>query len=775
MRLSSWTYFLRGLKYSKYDFPRMVSRSEPANPPLSSSKLFLRAAAYRPFALIYAFAILALLYHHTRRLLLSTSTSSSFVILSFLVADLFLAFMWATTESFRLFPLGRREYPENLEKVIRREDFPGVDVFICTADPYKEPPVGVVNTALSVMAYDYPPEKLSVYVSDDGGSEITFFAFAEAAKFARHWLPFCRENKIVERSPEDYFASNQDSGGDSRSYQTIKTMYESMRTKVENSLQRGKVPEDYYSDNEEACKALDQWTPAFTRQDHPSVIEVLLDKDRDQDITGFSMPNLVYVSREKNKSFHHHFKAGALNALVRVSAVMTNAPVILTLDCDMRSNDPGTLLRALCYVCEPDPDVRSKLGYIQFPQRYDGINEGDIYAGEFRRLFQINPMGMKDGPSYVGTGCFFLRRCLFGPPGAPVMPEIPVVGPDHMVVGSVRSKEVLASATRVSTCNYEENTNWGSKMGFRYGSLVEDYYTGYRLQCEGWQTVFCNPERAAFLGGVPITLFDVLNQQKRWTVGLQEVGYSKYSPITFGIRCMGLLMGLSYCFYAFWATWSVPVTIYSLLPQLALFSGVSVFPKVSEPWFALYIFLFVGAYLHDLSDFILSGHGATVRQWWNDQRMWSVRGLTCFLFGMVEFACKSLGISTQGFNITSKTQDEEQSKRYDQGIFDFGAVSPMFVTLGMVAVVNLISLAQGLGHYAAAALGKGSSTGDHAEAAEGLVLQILLAGFVVANCWPIYDAMFLRSDKGRLPVKVTAVSLVLASVLFTACTISRYN
>ncbi|KMZ76183.1 hypothetical protein ZOSMA_105G00100 [Zostera marina] len=35
----------------------------------------------------------------------------------------------------------------------------GMDVFICTEDLYKEPPIGVVNTALSVMAYDYPMEK----------------------------------------------------------------------------------------------------------------------------------------------------------------------------------------------------------------------------------------------------------------------------------------------------------------------------------------------------------------------------------------------------------------------------------------------------------------------------------------------------------------------------------------------------------------------------------------------------------------------------------------
>ena len=67
--------------------------------------------------------------------------------------------------------------------------------------------MGTVNTALSVMAYDYPPEKLSIYVSDDGGSQLTLFALMEAAKFARHWLPFCRENNVMDRCPEAYFNS----------------------------------------------------------------------------------------------------------------------------------------------------------------------------------------------------------------------------------------------------------------------------------------------------------------------------------------------------------------------------------------------------------------------------------------------------------------------------------------------------------------------------------------------------------------------------------------
>lgn len=82
---------------------------------------------------------------------------------------------------------------------------PGIDIFVCTADPMIEPPAMVINTVLSVMAYDYPPEKLSVYLSDDGGSDLTFYAMVEAARFSKIWLPFCKKFKVEPRSPEACF------------------------------------------------------------------------------------------------------------------------------------------------------------------------------------------------------------------------------------------------------------------------------------------------------------------------------------------------------------------------------------------------------------------------------------------------------------------------------------------------------------------------------------------------------------------------------------------
>lgn len=84
-------------------------------------------------------------------------------------------------------------------------DLPGVDIFVFTADPMIEPPMMVINTVLSVMAYDYPVEKLNVYLSDDAGSDITFYALLEASIFAKHWVPFCKRFNVEPRSPHAYF------------------------------------------------------------------------------------------------------------------------------------------------------------------------------------------------------------------------------------------------------------------------------------------------------------------------------------------------------------------------------------------------------------------------------------------------------------------------------------------------------------------------------------------------------------------------------------------
>ncbi|CAN8325736.1 unnamed protein product [Cochlearia groenlandica] len=705
-----------------------------------------RTILHNIYAVIHTCGILALMYHHAHSLLTQNKTLIRFLLL--LLSDMVLAFMWATSASLRFNPVHRFEYPERYLAKPDKE-YPKMDVFVCTADPYKEPPMMVVNTVLSALAYDYPSDKISVYVSDDGGSSLTLFALMEAANFSKLWLPFCKKNNVQDRSPQVYFSSRSRSCDEEA--ENLKVMYENMKRRVEHVVDNGKVDSDFIK-CDKYRQVFNLWTNKFTRHDHPSIIQVLQNSETGMDHTKkeYSMPNLVYVSREKSKVTPHHFKAGALNTLLRVSSVMTNSPIILTLDCDMYSNDPTTPVRALCYLT--DPEIKTSLGYVQFPQRFQGINKNDTYACEYKRLFDINMIGFDGlmGPNYVGTGCFFNRRAFYGSPTNLVLPEINELGPNRIVDKPIKAHYVLALAHDVAGCDYEHNTNWGSKIGFRYGSLVEDYYTGYRLHSEGWRSIYCSPKRVAFCGEAPKSLIDIVSQQKRWAIGLVEVIMSRYNPITYGIKSMGFLMGLSYCQYAFWAFWSIPIIIYGFLPQLAILYGVTVFPKACDPWFWLYIFLFIGAYAQDLVDFVLEG--GSFRGWWNDQRMWMIRGFTSHLFGFIEFTLKTLNLSTHGFTLTSKSNDdEEQSKMYEQEIFEFGPSSSMFLFMTMAAILNLFAFVWGL--YGLFTFG------------EGLVLELMLSCFAVANCLPIYEAMVLRGDSGKLPKRVCFLALILTFVL----------
>lgn len=97
----------------------------------------------------------------------------------------------------------------------RVPELPPVDIFVTTADPKLEPPIITVNTVLSLLAIDYPAQKLACYVSDDGGSPFTFYSLVEASKFAKLWVPFCKKYGVPVRAPFRYFSSHSKSYLDS--------------------------------------------------------------------------------------------------------------------------------------------------------------------------------------------------------------------------------------------------------------------------------------------------------------------------------------------------------------------------------------------------------------------------------------------------------------------------------------------------------------------------------------------------------------------------------
>lgn len=155
--------------------------------------------------------------------------------------------------------------------------------------------------------------------------------------------------------------------------------------------------------------------PGNDLQNHPVIIQIFLSQNaEDYDPIKGTLPRLIYVSREKRVGVNHHKKAGAMNALVRASAVLSNAPYILNLDCDHYINNCRALKEAMCFMM--DPLQKKKICFVQFPQRFIGIDVHDRYANRNIVFFDINMKGLDgiQGPVYVGTGCVFRRHALYG-------------------------------------------------------------------------------------------------------------------------------------------------------------------------------------------------------------------------------------------------------------------------------------------------------------------------------------------------------------------------
>ncbi|CAH2034574.1 unnamed protein product [Thlaspi arvense] len=394
------------------------------------------------------------------------------------ICEFWFAFSWLIDQIPRLFPvnhgtdieaLRERFESQNPNNPTSKSDLPGIDVFVSTADAEKEPPLVTANTILSILAVDYPIEKLSCYISDDGGSLLTFEAMAEAASFAKIWVPFCKKHKIEPRNPESYFGLEKDPFKNKvrhdfvRERRYVKRSYAEFKVRV-NALSHFVRRRSDACNSSEETNALEKWNnwklndqdeesrPSIvahkatwmsngshwpgtwsvpcanhSKGDHASIIQVLLDHPGDEPVKGtggegceldfeevdIRLPMLVYVSREKRPGYDHNKKAGAMNALVRASAIMSNGPFILNLDCDHYVHNSRAFRDGICFMMDRDGDC---VCFVQFPQRFEGIDPSDRYANNNTVFFDINLRALDgiQGPMYVGTGCLFRRTALYG-------------------------------------------------------------------------------------------------------------------------------------------------------------------------------------------------------------------------------------------------------------------------------------------------------------------------------------------------------------------------
>ncbi|CAI5522924.1 unnamed protein product [Closterium sp. NIES-64] len=395
------------------DLPSMDESRQPL-----SRKVHYPSSLISPYRLVIVIR-LAVLVFFLRWRCLNPVDGAWWLWLISVICEVWFAFSWILDQFPKWMPIKRETYLDRLSLRFDRKGEPSqlaaVDLFVSTVDPQKEPPLTTANTLLSILSVDYPVDKVSAYVHDDGGAMLTFDAMGETAEFARRWVPFAKRYSIEPRAPEVYFTQKVDYLKDKvdqdfvKDRRQMKRDYEEFKIRINSLVARShKMPEDGW-----VMQDGTPW-PGSKSRDHPGMIQVFLGPSGGTDVDGNPLPRLVYVSREKRPGYNHHKKAGAMNSLIRVSAILSNAPYMLNLDCDHYLNDSKALREAMCFMM--DPNVGKKCCYVQFPQRFDGIDPNDRYANHNTVFFDINLPGLDgiQGPCYVGTGCCFRRHALYG-------------------------------------------------------------------------------------------------------------------------------------------------------------------------------------------------------------------------------------------------------------------------------------------------------------------------------------------------------------------------
>ncbi|KAK7319743.1 hypothetical protein RJT34_04468 [Clitoria ternatea] len=709
--------------------------------------------------LLHSIALGFLCYYRVCFLLQYPETNKGIRLLPwFLVfaSEIILSFIWILDQAYRWCPVTRSFFPERLP---HDDKLPHVDVFICTTDPTKEPTLDVMNTVLSAMALDYPAQKLHVYLSDDCGSPLTLHGVREAWKFARWWLPFCTRYRIKSRCPKAYFSALENDDDDSdfarssvyvADKKKIKEKYEAFKEEIKMFRKDRVLPRD---------------NPGITAGDHSSIIEVM-QENINNEVDNVKMPHLVYVSREKKPSHPHHFKAGALNVLLRISAVMSNSPYILVLDCDMFCNDPISARYAMCF--HLDPKMSSSLAFVQFPQKFHNISKNDIYDSQLRSLFTVQWRGMDGlkGPVMSGTGFYIKRVSLCGKSeskGTDLQKLKEYFGSSNDFIKSVAQNctsdlaydrnALLEEPRLLASCEYEIGTKWGQEVGFLYDSVVEDYLTGFILHCNGWTSVFCEPTRPQFLGTGTTNLNDVLIQGTRWYSGLFENGINKYCPLTYGLSRMPLLQSLCFAWLAYFPLYCLPLWCLATIPQLCLLNGIPLYPKVSDPFFFIFLFIFLSALIKHLQEVLLTG--GTIYKWINEQRIWMMKSITCHLYGCLDALLKKVGIREASFLPTNKIEDDEQMLLYQMDKYDFRVSNIFMIPMVFLITINISCLIGGV--YRVLLVGDWDK----------MLVQFLLAVFLIAVNYPIIEGLIIRKDKGRISLLV-AIPVILATLVLLA-------
>ncbi|KAF7150120.1 hypothetical protein RHSIM_Rhsim02G0054400 [Rhododendron simsii] len=686
-----------------------------------------------------------------------------------------------------------------------RSDLPGVDVFISTADPEKEPPLVTANTILSILGVDYPVEKVSIYISDDGGAILTFEAMAEAVKFAEDWVPFCRKHNIEPRNPDSYFSVKTDPTKNKKRHDFVKDrrwikreydefkvringlpdvirkrcdMYNSKEEMQEKKAARekngGVLPADQPIKVTKATWMADgtHWpgtwynsTADHSKGDHAGILQVMSKvpdhdpvmghpNEKKLDFSGIDtrLPMFAYVSREKRPGYDHNKKAGAMNALVRASAILSNGPFILNLDCDHYVYNCMAIREGMCFMMDRGGD---RICYIQFPQRFEGIDPSDRYANHNTVFFDGNMRALDglQGPVYVGTGCMFRRYALYGfnPPRA--NEYLGIVGQNKSQASNIPMQTDEDSDTQPLTSHPDLTLpkKFGNSTMFAesipiceyQGRPLADHISVKNGRPPGALLIPRPPLDAPTVAEAVAVISCWYEDKTEWGDRVGWIYGSVTEDVVTGYRMHNRGWRSVYCITkrdAFrgtapinltdrlhqvlrWATGSVEIffsrnnpllatrrlkflqrvayfnvgvypftsiflVVYCFLPALSLFSGQFIVQSLNIAFLSYLLIITVCLILLSLLE--VKWSGIALEEWWRNEQFWVIGGSSAHLVAVIQGLLKVLAGIEISFKLTTKSTAEDEDDIYaDLYVVKWTSLFLMPLT---IIVVNLVAL-----------------------------------------------------------------------------------
>ncbi|BAY32425.1 cellulose synthase [Nostoc carneum NIES-2107] len=467
-------------------------------------------------------------------------------------------------------------------------NWPNVDVFIAC---YNEPSEIVEATARAALNIDYPPNKLRVYILDDGNSpqmrtmserlciedlqspllqqeahkiDVELAAFMERLQELETLKPnlLDAEELLQNLSPEDNQSQNPST-----------TFLQSLRQFILDFS-------PHYQNNHTAQKSLK--ARLITEQ------EFLAKAIHQKELELGDLARLRYIARPKQPGVSHHAKAGNLN--YAIFSGETAGEFILTLDAD-HIPQPQFLKRVLPYFYNYNlfggKYEQNKIAFVQTPQGFYNLPDNDPF-GHRANLFYGPLQQGKDGMNaafYTGTNAVLRREALIS------------VGLQYFADEYAKDEKRLDEFELIG--------------GVSSQSITEDMNTAMRLHSAGWKSIYHHELLAE--GLAPEDLSSTLQQRLRWAQGTIQV-LVRENPLTKAGLTFWQKLHYFKTMYSYFAGFSTFVFI--SCPIIYFFTGL--IPVQTQGYdFALHFF---PAFIMNRLTFLSAAWGIPAREIWRSEQ-----------------------------------------------------------------------------------------------------------------------------------------------------------